>query len=275
VAALRTWPELGRYVDDVIGLAGVYDRGSQALVKSCRRACLPVLRQMLPGSAFLTALHRRPLPDGPSFTNIGTKGDQTVTPQPRANQLRGATSITVQDVCPWRSVAKPEHAMMLGDAVAFELALDALGHDGVADPDRLRRWVCFQGTYSGFDLDDLLSHPGHKAQLADTTKTEPALFCRSRRSCHDAALRGRAIGAARYTIGRNWITVRTHVRLPGRIRVVVGDRVIVRKVSAGKVTLRVRRPAGPVQIVVQTRPKYFTAWAVEATKSILGRPTRG
>ncbi len=62
VAALRTWPSLGRLVDDVIGLVGVYDRGSQALVERCQRACLPVLRQMSPGSAYLTALHRRPLP---------------------------------------------------------------------------------------------------------------------------------------------------------------------------------------------------------------------
>lgn len=272
VAALRTWPQLGKYVDDVIGLAGVYDRGSRALVKHCKQACLPVLRQMSPGSAFLTALHRRPLPKGPSFTNIGTEGDQTVTPQPSANWMPGAKSIMVQDACPWRDVAEPQHAMMLGDSVALQLVLDALEHDGVASPGRLPFTACWKRTYAGFDLDDLLDHANHKAQLAKKTKAEPALFCRSQRSCRDPELRGRAISTARYTIGRKWITIRAHVQVPGRIRVVVGKRVIDRAVSPGLVTLRVRRPAGAAEIVVETRPQYFTAWAVEATKSILGRP---
>jgi triacylglycerol lipase len=80
--ALRTWPDLPAHVDDVIGVAGVYDRGSEELVRRCRSTCLPVLHQMATGSAFLSAIGRRPLPGGPSYTNIGTRGDQTVTPQP-------------------------------------------------------------------------------------------------------------------------------------------------------------------------------------------------
>ena len=271
IAALRTWPDLRRYVDDVIGLASVYDRGSEAVAKGCRDRCLPALHQLATGSRYLTALGRRPLPEGPSYTNIGAKGDHTVTPQPKANQLPGATSIMVQDACPWHTVPEPQHAMLLGDAVALELTLDALEHDGVASPSRLRRSVCWQRTYAGFDLDDLLSHANHKAQFAKETRTEPALFCRNRPSCRDPLLRGRALGAVRYSIGRDRITIRTRARVPGRVKAVVGGRAIVKTVRPGKVTLRVPRPAATSRLVISTRPRYYTAWAAESRKSIRGR----
>ncbi len=132
----------------------------------------------------------------------------------------------VQDVCPGRRVPEPQHAMMLGDAVALQLALDALEHRGPASAARLWRVVCWQGSYAGFDPDDLRSHEDHTAELAAKTMTEPALFCRDLRSCRDPELRGRAISATRYTIGWDRITIRTRVKLPGRIKVVGGTRVI-------------------------------------------------
>ena len=64
MAALRTWPGLAAHVDDVIGLAGVYERGSTELVRRCRTRCLPVLHQLATGSAYLTHIARKPSPRG-------------------------------------------------------------------------------------------------------------------------------------------------------------------------------------------------------------------
>jgi triacylglycerol lipase len=86
--ALRMWSDLSPHVDDVIGLAGVYDRGSQDIAARCQSRCPRVLHQLAPGSAFLQDIARRALPTGPAYTNIGTIGDSTVTPQPAAHRAR-------------------------------------------------------------------------------------------------------------------------------------------------------------------------------------------
>lgn len=268
-AALRTWPALAKDVADVIGIGGVYDRGSKALVDRCRKACIPVLHQMATGSSFLAAMKRRPLPDGPSYTNIGTRGDQTVTPQPSANQVPGATSIMVQDACPWHSVPEPEHTMIIGDSVALALALDALDHEGPASTRRLSFGVCWRGSYPEFDLDDLLRRKTNKV-LAKQLTREPVLYCRDRRSCDDAEQRGYLLSTPHVTVGRDTITVRARALLPGRVRVAVGGRAVVKSVEPGAVTIRLHRPSGKGQVVVATRSRFYTAWAVEATRLLAG-----
>lgn len=268
-AALRTWPSLAQHVSDVIGVGGVYDRGSKALVERCRKSCIPVLHQMLPGSAFLRAMQRRPLPDGPAYTNIGTRGDQTVTPQPSANQQVGATSIMVQDACPFHRVPAPEHTMIIGDSVALALTLDALDHTGPASTRRLGFGTCWRQSYPEFDLEDLLSRKAHK-QLARPTRNEPALYCRDRSSCADAAQRGELLARPRVTVGRDQVTLRGRALQPGKVRVAVGGRAVVRSVRPGPVTIQVRRPAGRGQVVVATRWGIYRAWAVEAKRALAG-----
>ena len=183
-AALRVWPDLAGLVDDVIGLGGVYDGGSQALVARCRTTCVPALHQLATGSAFLRALHARPLPGGPSYTGIGSLGDLTVTPQPSANQQAGTTAVVVQDVCPGRDIPINDHAMIAGDAVAFALVVDALDHRGTADPERVPGATCDEVYYPEFDQDTYVAAgPKVRKRIADGVATEPAVRCFLRVGC--------------------------------------------------------------------------------------------
>ncbi len=267
MAALRTWPDLVAHVDDVIGLAGVYDRGSEDLDERCERRCVPVLHQLAAGSAYLRDLARRPLPAGPSYTNIGALGDETVTPQPFANVQAGATSITVQGVCPRHQVPAPEHAMIIGDAVALELVLDALDHSGTAAAHRIDPATCAKQEYPGFDLLDYLGAAlGPRPKVADPVAREPALYCRHRPSCSSPRLRGFVLDHPRITVGRHRVTVRAGVELPGRVRLRLAGRRLVARVQPGPVVLTIARPARRGRLFVETRPKYYTAWAAEARR---------
>lgn len=271
--ALRTWPDLSAHVEDVIGIAGVYDRGSERLAARCSERCTPVFHQLATGSAFLSSIGQRRLPTGPSYTNVGTLGDLTVTPQPTANQQRGATSIMVEDVCPGRSIPAPEHAMIAGDNVALELTLDALDNAGAANLDRLNPAVCDTDQYPDFDSEEFLAATAMiGTRTGNRTADEPALYCRRRAACAHPRLRGYLTANTRYTIGRERVTIRTRVQLHGRIKVVLGGRIIERTVQPGLITLQVRRPAKRTQLLVKARPQHYTAWAAEDTKWI--RPRR-
>lgn len=82
--ALRLDRTLASRVDDVVGLAGVYDNGSQRLVDRCRAEdCVASLQQLRHGSRLLDALADEPLPAGPDYTNIGTRADTSVAPARR------------------------------------------------------------------------------------------------------------------------------------------------------------------------------------------------
>jgi hypothetical protein len=267
-AAIRTWPDLARNVDDVIGLAGVYDRGSEEVARRCRVACLPALRQMAPGSAFLRAMHRLPLPQGPTYTNIGSRGDQTVTPQPTANRVPGATSIMVESVCPWHTVSEPQHAMILGDAVALALALDALDHRGTASPGRLSTSTCWEQTYPEFDQDRLMTRRPHTERLPALTMQEPALYSRARPTCSDPRLRGFFTTAPRVVIWKQRVTIRMKARQAGKLRVLLGGRRVDLAVEPGPVVVRIPRPARRAELLLKTRSQFYTAWAVEARRAI-------
>lgn len=84
-----------------------------------------------------------------SFTSIGSLTDEVVFPQPRASMLPGAANIMLQDICPLRTT---DHGLLLGDAVAYDLVLDALTHSGPAAPSRINRSICLQQTLPGADL---------------------------------------------------------------------------------------------------------------------------
>lgn len=267
--ALRMWSDLSRHVDDVIGLAGVYDRGSQDIAARCQSRCPRVLHQLAPGSAFLQDIARRALPTGPAYSNIGTLGDSTVTPQPAANRQPGAHAILIQDVCPGRSMPVPEHAMIAGDAVALALTLDALDHPGTADAGRVDPGVCAEQQYPEFDEVRYLAASGAiRTRLGASTTTEPQLFCRHLSTCRYPRLRGPLISAPSFTIRRHFVVVRTRALGPGRVKIRLGDRRVVRRVQAGPASIRIRRPARRARLVVKTRPRHYTAWGVEGTRRI-------
>lgn len=271
--ALRTWPDLSYRVDDVIGLAGVYDRGSEALAERCEFRCTPVLHQLTTGSRFLASISRRRLPAGPSYTNIGTLGDLTVTPQPAANRQLGATSIMVQDVCPGRTLPISEHAMIAGDSSALALTLDALEHPGPASIGRLDADVCERPQYPEFDAIRFLAAASLNGTRAGTSSTkEPAPYCRRKPTCRYPRLRGFVTAATRFDVRRRTVTVRAMVQVPGRIKLVLGGRTVKRRAAPGPVTLKIRRPARGARLFVKTRPRHYTAWAAEDSRWVRARP---
>lgn len=262
--ALRVWPDLAARVDDVIGLAGLYDHGSTELVSRCATTCVPAMRQMATGSAFLTAIGRRALPAGPSYTNIGTLGDTTITPQPLANRQAGATAIEIQDVCPGRTIPLSEHGLIVGDAVAKALVDDALDHTGAAAAGRVPTSTCAQVFYAGFVPNPFLdAAPFVKERLRPVTSTEPALRCHLRLACADVTARGRLLADPRRSVTRTAVTWKGAVPLDGRIRVTYRGTTVVRRVRPGGLTLRINRGRGAGLLVLETRPDRYTAWARE------------
>lgn len=273
--AVRTWPDLADHVDDLIGLAGVYDRGSTALRGRCPRKCPGVLHQLAAGSSFLATMSRRRLPPGPSYTNIGTLGDGTITPQPAANRQNGARAIMIQDVCPGRIVPLAEHPMIVGDKVALALSLDALDHAGPAATSRLDSNVCRGGQYREFKPVQYLA----VATIADLrtgtpVSREPRLFCRYSAACRKPSLRGRLITRPRYVIQANAVVVHTRALAPGRIQVRLGQHRINRMVVPGSLTISIPRSGERSQLKILTRPRYFTADAIEAASWIPARHRR-
>jgi pimeloyl-ACP methyl ester carboxylesterase len=143
------WADLPAMIDDVVGLAGPY-QGSTSVEPSCADgACPPFAWQFRPGSNLNRAFRDKPRPTGPSFTTIATDFDELVTPAPQAGLLAGASNVVLQDVCAARPV---DHFLLIGDAVAYALALDALTHPGPADPARVSRTTCLQTIIPGSDL---------------------------------------------------------------------------------------------------------------------------
>ncbi len=263
--ALKVWPDLAARVDDVIGLAGVYERGSEALVPRCADECVVAMRQMATGSKLLRALNRRPLPEGPSYTNIGTLNDGTVTPQPAANKQRGAKAIEIQDVCPGREIPISEHGLIIGDAVAKALVDDALGHRGPAKARRVPTATCNEVFYPTFAPNPFLeAAPFIKGRLHDTTPTEVGLRCHLRQNCADAKARGRLVESLRRTVTPKAIIWRGAVPLDGHVRVSTRGSSIVRRVRPGDLRLRVKRPAGRGVMVLETRPDRYSVWARES-----------
>jgi triacylglycerol lipase len=144
----KFWPSVARHTSDVIGLAANV-RGTQLANTLCAAgSCSPIAWQMRRGSFITNAATNAPVPRGPAFTSIATAFDEIVFPQPEVSTFPGARTILVQDVCPARPV---EHGFLLSDAVAYRLVLDALTHDGPADPARVSRTVCLQTTMPQVD----------------------------------------------------------------------------------------------------------------------------
>lgn len=178
--ALKFWPDLPPLVSDFISLATPYN-GTDSARQGCDRSekCPPANWQIATGSAYLTALNARPLPDGPDYTSIYTEFDELIYPQPTASTLAGATTIAVQDVCPVRPV---EHFTILGDNVAYGIVLDALRHDGPAVETRISRDLCSTTSMPTLDYDapSALSGLRYAAQVPghfrdQSVPAEPAL----------------------------------------------------------------------------------------------------
>lgn len=137
------WPRVGRMVSDVVSLGGSFG-GTQLANELCTAGqCAPLAWQLRQGSEHVGALTRAFRPGRLPVTSIFTRYDEIVRPQPAASTLPGAANILLQDVC----LHDPsEHAMLLGDPVAFDLTMDALRHPGPAVVERLPEDTC-SGTF--------------------------------------------------------------------------------------------------------------------------------
>jgi triacylglycerol lipase len=141
----------GAMVDDYVGFASP-NHGSAAADRrldqgrDCPAACWQMRRE----SDFIAALNAGDeTPGDVSYTNIFTTNDELVIPY-TSSRLAGAKNVLIQDTCRGRPI---DHFLMAGDAVTWELAIDALTHEGGADPERLRGLTCLKLALPGATLD--------------------------------------------------------------------------------------------------------------------------
>ncbi len=177
--AVRWWPGLRTLIDDLVMIA-TPNHGAAFAEASCASGeCIPALWQSRQASSFLRALNDTDeTPGDISYTSIYSETDPIVQPAKTA-ELGGASNIAVQDSCPMRPV---EHAQMAYDAVVYAYVMDALRHEGPADPSRVPRVACAQIVMPHADIVDAIQ--GH-AQIYVTAvlvqsvypkaQTEPAL----------------------------------------------------------------------------------------------------
>ena len=151
--ALRFWPDTRPMVAKQIGMAGD-NHGTSKTQCSVSSPCTPAHWQQDPDSEFLQALNSRTETfEGIDYTSIYSYDDKTVPAS--SARLRGPgaiTNVAIQDICP---TASHDH-LTVGtiDPVTHVLVMDALNHDGPADPRRVRRSVCQRLLMPGITLTD-------------------------------------------------------------------------------------------------------------------------
>ena len=154
--ALRFWPDTRALVDDIIRLSPS-NHGTTVADVACQLSCKPAFWQQRSISAFTAALNSgaETFP-GISYTVAYTRLDEVVVPnagpRPSSALTTGAgriANIATQDVCPLN--AADHFAIGSYDPVGYAIAMDALTHDGPADPARIARSTCLQLFQPGVD----------------------------------------------------------------------------------------------------------------------------
>jgi hypothetical protein len=287
--ALRFWPDTRAMVDDAIGFAGS-NHGTTVLdaLPTCRTFGCPIASlQQQRTSRFIAALNsRQETFAGISYTNIRTRYDEVVTPSNTTDPAEASSSLTtgdgritnvaIQDVCPGEL---SEH-LLVGTTsnTSYALAMDALTHDGPADPARIPASVCASPIMPGVDpanlnanvtaltaLPGLISVVGVNLVGVETAKEEPALksYVYAKASTAPPAAGAAAkprirlrITPGRVRAGRTTrLTIRTTTAAGtplGRVRVRVLGRT-VRTDAKGRATLRVRPSRAGAVVARATR----------------------
>ncbi len=168
--ALRFWPDARAIVDDYVAL-GATNHGSLTVDGMCAAGCAPALQQQRYNSTFTQATnsHQETFA-GISYTDIYSHTDQFVTPNLNdsgTTSLHGGggsiTNVALQDVCPLN--AADHLATGTYDPVAYALAVDALSHDGPADPARVPASTCTKLLMPGVSP---MTFPGKYVNLWNT-----------------------------------------------------------------------------------------------------------
>ncbi len=262
--ALRFWPDTRGMVDDLVSLAGTH-HGTRVFTDQCATNPCPVATlQQRHVAGFIRALNSRAETfAGISYTNVFTRTDEIATPnadETGVSSLRGGegrvTNVAIQSVCP---LAVSEHLLVgFTDPTAHALVVDALAHDGPADPGRVDRGVCGQLFHPAINqatfLRDFLGTVDSAARSGPrTAREEPALECYVFGTCPPGAqAQPTSSATARTCTSRRTFTTRVRLlRSPRatlggkRVRVRRGRRslaitVDLRDRGRGVVTLRVR-----------------------------------
>jgi pimeloyl-ACP methyl ester carboxylesterase len=291
--ALRFFADTRTMVDDLIGLAAS-NHGTTGARAVCSQRCNAATWQQRDDSRFIAALNAgQETFAGISYTSVYTRFDEIVTPNQDA--ATGSTSlrtgdgrrsnVAVQDVCP----ANTSDHLVLGssDAVGHALAMDALGHDGPADPARIPAAVCAQPFQPGVDpatfaTDAAASYAKVVQQFSSGSPAitaEPPLRCYAGGPCPagggDAAAQQRgaakprllvSVAPRRVRTGRRKVVVRVRARVDGRLRRVRGARVWLAGARArtnrrGRAVVRKRFVRSGTRSVRVTRRGYRSARA--------------
>ena len=96
--------------------------------------CQASIWQQSGGSHYYAAMHYDNFKTQVPTTTIWSEFDGVVNPPEENAQLPGASSFSVQDLCPGRLT---NHIFMTIDSAGFALALDALEHNGEASLSRV------------------------------------------------------------------------------------------------------------------------------------------
>lgn len=178
--ALRFWPDTRAMVADHVGLAAV-NHGSDQNDALYPNGNGPAFALQLKRSAkFVEAVNsRQETFAGIAYTSLSTVHDQFVTPA-GTTDLRGATNISLQDVCPEN---KSDHITIgTSDNLAFALTMNAITRRGPANPADLPASVCAQDLMPGADpttvttdLTAFLETAMDRIAAAPVSAVEPAL----------------------------------------------------------------------------------------------------
>ena len=153
-----------RLVDDLVELAAPNHGTLAADEAIAAHKSFVACWQLRPGARFLAALNDGDESPGPvSFTSIYTVNDEVIRPV-TSSILAGASNILVQDLCRGRPV---EHLLLAGDAVTWELTIDALTHPGPAVAARVPPLACLKLALPGATLD-------YPRRVADTSGADYA-----------------------------------------------------------------------------------------------------
>lgn len=143
--AVKFWPSVRAALDDFVAIAGPHHGIRTSGGEESGGTPMPAaFFQFSPDSRFVTILNRDDeTPGEVDWTNLYSEHDelvQPVEPEPTAALDHGqddprVANLLLQDLCPGRVV---DH-LTIGttDRLAFDLVVDALSHDGPADPARL------------------------------------------------------------------------------------------------------------------------------------------
>lgn len=146
--AIKWWPDTRDLIEDYVSMAGT-NHGANYGDAACTPSCAPALWQQRESSNLLRALNAEDeTPGDLDSTSVYSLTDPIIQPSfPVATAaIEGASNVAVQDICPGRPV---DHIQSVWDAVYWAVVLDALVHDGPADPSRVPLSVCAEAAMPG------------------------------------------------------------------------------------------------------------------------------